>query len=168
MRTILVLGLILGLGLLGGCAKAPEGRTVDMSKTAQTANLPKLIVQKMNGSDVNDGLRTNLTNLFCTELAAQKTYEVICSDEAAAIMQQSTTGALLGSCDDDDCLDSIEKTMQSDYTVTSTVGKADNGYVLTAGIMNNAQKRIVKRGEYIVYSEDDLVEGVRKLAASLK
>ncbi len=166
MRTILVLGLILGLGLVG-CAKAPEGRTVDMSNTAQT-NLPKLIVQKMNGSDVNDGLRTNLTNLFCTELAAQKTYEVICADEAAAIMQQSTTGALMGSCDDEDCLDSIEKTMQSDFTVSSTVGKSDNGYVLTAGIMNNAAKRVVKRGEYIVYSEDDLVEGVRKLAASLK
>ena len=165
MRTLI---LVLSLAAFVACASTPEGRSVKTPTEAGIAGtMKKVSVPIFSGNAANPAVRATLTTVLCTELAASRKFNVMCEDEKEAVVKSQEVGALMGTCEGEDCAQAVGQAVSADLSVVGSIGKVGDQFVITASLMNSTDKSVVKRVEEYATSENDLVEKARSVGRKL-
>lgn len=82
-----------------------------------------------------------IENLVCADLAANRTYDVVCPDDVGAVIKEQQLKMGLGACPEGDCMNVTEKMMESDLTVRGTIDAVGGKYVFTLVIAETGNDR---------------------------
>ncbi|MBI5528874.1 MAG: hypothetical protein HY897_21300 [Deltaproteobacteria bacterium] len=103
-----------------------------------------------------------LESLICAELAANKTYDVVCPEDLGAVLKEQALKMGLGACTAGDCMDATGKMMESDFNVTAAVEARDGKFVVSLSVAET------KSGARAASATSEPAPSVEKLTVKLK
>ena len=132
-----------------------------LTSVARGAELPRLIVKRLESTTLDATRLTPLDEYILTEFQNAKRYQVIGGSDLVAMLETEAQKQLVG-CDDSDCLAEIAGAMNADLIASSSVGQLDEGFMVNVKIINMRDATVVSRASVKTSSGDDgLIDGAR-------
>ena len=108
---------------------------------------PKLLMPRLQARGVQSHEAKTISTALCHAVSKLKRYELVCSDDLAAMVKWNTRAAQLNACQRDDCMAEAAKAMQANLLISGSVSKVDSDYVLAASLIDVSSGKVKKRAE---------------------
>ena len=108
------------------------------------AKVPKLVMAGLKATGPPAAEVEALSESLCTEAAALKGVELLCSSELKVLLEHQSNQRLLG-CETEDCVQQLGGLVQADWLLVGSVGKIGETHTLNLRLLDATSAKVLGR-----------------------